>query len=293
MKKLRLLSVFLMLVSFVGLTGCSEEDTQLLNGGQGTNGSVLFNVNYTVPGEAAKVFSATNVTADATSTTITINAENEDTGESLVMVFAGNKINTVFKTTSLTYINEAGESFSALSPLTNAQTGAVKLSVINTTDKTITGVFSFIGYEADATTVEDGVPFYSGTFINVPYTGTLPTPSTNFMKATIDGTPVEFSTIETETTGTATTYKGTNTTPAYTLSLVFADNTDIAVGTFEIGEEVTAQVTIGTSPYAGGTGSVIVTAIADNIISGTFTFTGESAEGNIEITAGSFKMPKQ
>lgn len=296
MKKFKFFAAFFTIVSLLGLTGCSEEETELLNGGQGTDGSIQLNINYTIPGQEAKVFSATYVTADASSTSITITAENEDTGESLVMAFAGNKLNTAYTTTSLTYIDPAGNEYSALSPLTDLQTGAVKLTAINTAGKTITGVFSFIGYDADASTVEDGVPFYSGTFINVPYTGTLPepTPATAFMKATVDGTVVDFAAASTQTVGTITTFVGTNTNPIYMLQLVFADNTAIAVGTFPIDmTNVSAQVTIGTSSYVGISGSVIITDITDNIVTGTFTFTGESGEGNIEVTAGSFKLPKQ
>ena len=302
MKKFRLLSAFLMLVTLTGLISCSEEDTQLLNGGQDTDGSVQLNINYTIPGGEAQVFSATSVSADANGTTVTITAENEDTGESLVMSFAGNKIsapNAKAYPASVTYVDGAGNEYTALSPISDKDTGGVKLTEVNTAGKTISGVFSFIGYAADATVIEDGVPFYAGVFFNIPYTGSLPEPTPTepedtFMKATIDASDVDFSAASTVVNGTTTTFAGVNANPIYTLQLVFADNTAIAAGTFEIDVvdgPVSAQVTIGTSSYVGVSGSVIINSVTEGIVTGTFTFTGENGEGQVEVTAGSFKLP--
>jgi hypothetical protein len=311
MKNFKFFAAFFTIVSLLGLTGCSDDQAELLNGGQGPAGSIILNVNYTIPGQNTKVFNATYVTATANDTDIVINAENEDTGESMVISFTGNKEQTEADpayVATITYIDANGNEYDALSPFTSLQTGAVKLLDINTADKTITGVFSLIGYDGSEEVPADGVPFFSGTFMNVPYTGTLPepdptenpnpNPSATYMKATIDGTVVNFTTASTITVGQLTTFQGVNSNPAYALQLTFADNSIIAEGNFptnlEIG--VNALFAVGEVVYSSveDSGSIVITDITSGIATGTFSFTVENPDGETKtITAGEFKLPIQ
>ncbi|MHA3788795.1 DUF6252 family protein [Flavobacterium hauense] len=296
MKKFKFLAAFVAFATLLGLTSCSDDQAELLNGGQGPAGSTILNINYTIPGDTTKVFHSTFVSAAASGDNVTITADNEDTGESLVIQF-GNQLNKngAFDNAIVTYIDPSGNEYSALSPFTNLHTGAVKLSESNA--GSITGAFSFIGYDDDAAAPADGVPFFSGIFENVPLTGTLPTPLpyeppfVGEMKAKVNGTDVTFGAAWTIVDGAETTIKGNNVDPAYSIAITFADNSTIAEGTFDIDETaVSAIVTIGEDSYEGVGGSVIITDITDNIVTGTFTISAENESGIIEVTAGSFKV---
>lgn len=296
MKKFKFLAAFVAFASFLGLTSCSDDQAELLNGGQGPAGTTILNVNYTIPGDSTKVFHSTFVSADASGDYVTITADNEETGESLVIEF-GNQldVNGAFSEATVTYIDAAGNEYSALSPFTNKNTGAVKLS--ESEAGTITGAFSFIGYDGDAAVPADGVPFFSGIFEKVPLSGTLPTPIPytppfkGSMKAKIDGTDVVFGAVWTVNADPVTTFKGKNIDPAHSIDLIFADNSSIAEGTFPIDmTNLNATVTIGEDVYNAVDGEVIITDITENVATGTFTITAENESGTIEVTNGEFKV---
>lgn len=296
MKKFRFLAAFVAFAAFLGLTSCSDDQAELLDGGQGPAGTTILNVNYTIPGDSTKVFYSTAVSAAASGDYVTITADNEDTGESLVIEF-GNQldVNGAFSDATVTYIDAAGNEYSALSPFTSKNTGAVKLS--ESEAGTITGAFSFIGYDGDATVPGDGVPFFSGIFEKVPLSGTLPTPLPyeppfkGTMKAKVDGTDVVFSAVWTVNGDANTTFKGVNVDPAYSIDLIFTDSSSIAEGTFPLDMSgLNAKVTIGEDVYIGVDGEVIISDITDNVATGTFTITAENENGTIEVTAGEFKV---
>lgn len=296
MKKFRFLTAFVAFATFLGLTGCSDDQAELLNGGQGPAGTTILNVNYTIPGEDTKVFYSTNVSAAASGDYVTITADNEDTGESLVIEF-GNQLdkNGAFSEATVTYIDAAGNEYSALSPFTDDNTGAVKLS--ESPAGTITGAFSFIGYDGDAEVPTDGVPFFSGIFEKVPLSGTLPTPLPyeppfeGTMKAKIDGTDVVFGAVWTVNADPVTTFKGKNVDPAHSIDLIFADNSTIEEGTFAIDmTNVNAIVTVGEDVYNAIDGSIVITDVTENVATGTFTIDAEGESGTITVTAGEFKL---
>lgn len=298
MKKLRFLSVFAIIAAFSTLTSCSDDQAELLEGGQGGNGTVQFNVNYTVPGDSTKIFSATYVTATANNADITINAENEDTGETMTLSFTGNKIQTGTQAAyvaTVTYTDADGNSYTSFSPYQNTQTGAAKLNLIDTGAKTIGGVFSFIGFDGTETAPADGTPFYSGVFINIPYTGNLPEPT--FMKATIDSTAVDFETVSTITTlDTITTYRGSNAAPKYSIDMKFIDNADVVQGaTVNLSEKLQVEVRVNDTLYTAKAGSVKFNTVTDVIVTGTFLFTASTADNTktVQVTAGDFKMLRE
>ncbi|PZR19146.1 MAG: hypothetical protein DI539_14995 [Flavobacterium psychrophilum] len=293
MKKLRFLTAFVAFATMLGLTSCSDDPTELLNGGQGPAGSTILNVNYTVPGDSTKVFVATSVNATASGDYVTIEAENEGTGESLVIEF-GNQLNKNdgFGEGTITYTDASGNGYTATSPFTSLNTGVVKLS--ESPAGTITGAFSFIGYDNNATVPSDGVPFFSGVFEQVPLSGTLPTPLPyeppfqSSIKATIDATTVDFATAYTSVNQQGTSFIGANAEPEYEISLFL---TDVSEGTFAIDmQTVKASVTVGEDTYIAIGGEIIITDITDGVATGTFSFTGEHTNGNIEITDGEFEM---
>lgn len=302
MKKFKFLAAFVAFASFLGLTSCSDDQAELLNGGQGPAGSTILNVNYTIPGDSTKVFVATSMNATANDSNIVITAENEDTGESLEISFTGNKVQDSLQASyvaTVTYIDATGNEYSSMSPFTNKHTGAVRLKEINTTEKRITGVFSFIGYDDNASTPSDGVPFFSGVFMSIPYTGTLPeanpTPGGEYyMKATIDFVQVNFADVSTITNEDGTIYKGENTTPMYTITLAFPDNSIIAAQTsYTMGEEVIGQISDGTTTYSDVDGFVMINTISpDGKIHGAFAFTADTGTGeDILVSNGEFILP--
>ena len=293
MKKLRFLTAFVAFATMLGLTSCSDDPAELLNGGQGPAGSTILNVNYTIPGDSTKVFVATSVNATVSGDYVTIDAENASTGESLVIEF-GNQLNKNggFGEGTITYTDASGNEYTATSPFTSLNTGVVKLS--ESPAGTITGAFSFIGYDNNAAAPEDGVPFFSGIFEQVPLTGTLPTPLPYeppfeaSIKATIDATTVNFETAWSVVNQQGHTFKGTNTEPAYAINLF---TTIVSEGTFVIDmSTVSASVTVGEDLYNAVSGEIIITDITDGIATGTFTFTAENEFGTVEVTDGEFEM---
>lgn len=295
MKKFKFLGALVAFATLLGLTSCSDDPAELLNGGQGPAGSTILNVNYTIPGDSTRVFVATSMSATASDSDIVINALNEDTGEALEIYFTGSKVQTDAQASyvaSITYFDADGKEYSGFSPFTSKQTGAVRLTAIDTGAKVISGVFSFIGYDDEAAVPADGVPFFSGIFMEIPYTGTLPEPT--YMKATIDSTLVDFETVATITTqDTVTTYRGTNVTPKYSLDMKFIDNADIVQGaTVNLGEKLKVEVKIDETLYIAKTGSVTFNTVTDVVATGTFTFTAakEGETETIQITGGDFKV---
>lgn len=295
MKKFRILTAFVAFAAFLGLTSCSDDPAELLNGGQGPAGSTILNVNYTVPGDSTKVFYATYVSANVQGLNITVTAENEDTGESLVIDFTGNKVqndNAVSYKASVTYIDASGNEYDSYSPFSASQTGALRLKDINTEKHTISGVFSFIGHDGTEAAAADAVPFFSGIFMEVPYTGVLPEPT--YIKATVDSTFVDYENTYTDVTSdTIVAFKGSNTTPKHSVEIKFADNSDVTEGaTIELGPKLTASFKVGDVNYIAKTGSVKITTVKEDVVTGTFLFSAATEDNTetIQITGGQFKM---
>lgn len=291
MKKIKFLAAFVAFATLLGLTGCSDDQAELLDGGQGPAGTIILNVNYTIPGEDTKIFHSTFVSAEATDDVVTITAKNEDTGENLVIAF-GNQLdkNDAFSEATVTYVDPSGNEYSAYSPFTQKNTGAVKLT--ESPDGSITGAFSLVGYDDNAGSVADGVPFFSGIFENVPLTGDLPEPIPYIsMKANVDGTDVIFRSVSTSVQGEKSTFRAVSTDPSYEISFTFNDNTTIEVGSFPIDDtDVTATVKIGNDTYEGVNGFITITKISDDIATGTFSISAENEEGSITVNGGKFNI---
>jgi hypothetical protein len=291
MKKIKFLAAFVAFSTLLGLTSCSDDQAELLGGGQGPAGTIILNVNYTIPGQDTKVFHSTFVSAEATDDIVTITAKNEETGENLVIAF-GNQMdkNDAFADATVTYIDPSGNEYSAYSPFTSKNTGVVKLSVLE--DGSLTGAFSLVGYDDNADSVADGVPFFSGIFEKVPLTGDLPEPIPYIsMKANVDGTDVIFRSVSTMVEGDKSTFRAVSTDPAYEITFVFNDNTTIEVGSFPIDDtDVTATVKVGADTYEGVNGFITITSISDDIATGTFSITAENEDGTITVNGGKFNM---
>lgn len=296
MKKLRLLSVCLTIFAVIGLTGCSEEDPSMMEGGPGPDTNTgSFRVHYN---EGAQ-FVADEASANAMSGMITITGSIEETGEVITMSLRGNT-KGLYRNVNFTYVGGAGD-YTNVDPDNGVKSGIIEIKDVNTANKTISGQFSFLGYsDADET-----MPFYNGTFTNITYTGELPdpapeqptpAPAEQVMKAKVNGTLVDFPSIQYLITGGGTTISGTSAEPISYIQISLGQ--DIVVGTYDLAD-VTDNVTVIYVKYVEGMpvtytpfeGTLNISSVNDSWVTGTFSFKREnSPEDRIDITEGSFNV---
>lgn len=173
----------------------------------------------------------------------------------------------------------------------NADLGYVQITEINTAAHTISGNFHFTGYL-------DGQPnkaFTEGTFENIPYTDAETTPTDDVFNATVDGTNY--------------TYGGTDLVvsvidPNQINMQAIADDHGLRIylndpteGSYAFSTEIGAPARAFYTNAAGvevevNNGSVLVTSIDENWITGTFSYNVLDADGNVihTITNGAFHV---
>lgn len=293
MKKFRLLSAFLVILSAISFTACSDEDPEMLeNGGGDLTGPGTFRANFD---ERQYIVNGEEVTANVVGTSgVTITATDEETGESITLSFVGNKINdkeedTGYSITAATYVGADGV-YTNANPATGAKNGKVKLSAIDVANKTISGFFSFMCWNAAG----QSKSIFNGRFETIVYTGTLPAPGVEYFRAKVNGTLTEFSDITAPNTNGVRSLRGS--IPANSIvQFLYATGVEPAVGVFPLAENpadgiVGTYTAIGTATdYVSTSGSLRINEKIGGWVEGTFSFTGTASNGQlIEITEGEF-----
>lgn len=303
MKKIKLLSVIMVLFAAAGLISCETEqlDNDLLtgqpNGGNNNNGPASFRVDF-----SNQTYVASTAQAQVQGTTMAIIGLRGTSGESVALTIPGGIAAGTYNAATMMYVPSA--TATAFYSNTNVQTGvsngSVTITSINTTAKTVSGTFSFTGHYSNPTENLPTVAFTNGSFTNVPYTGTIPGgggpgtdpgPQVESYKATIGGEAVDFGTTLTNDSMGMLQLMGTE--GSRTVQLVV--NSNITPGTYSLGAGIpSAMVTIGTDMYMATSGSIVIQSNTGGWIKGTFEFQAANPTNPtgtpINVTAGSFNL---
>ncbi|MBD3580889.1 DUF6252 family protein [Flavobacterium selenitireducens] len=174
-------------------------------------------------------------------------------------------------------------------------TGAITISSVNATTRTISGTFQFKGYWSDTTnTTVAPKEFTEGVFTNIPYTDQSPTGDT--FTANVDGAAYDASDIFVTEAGSGGTNIISISAPSGNANLTVAVMSDITVGNYPITGSIATddvQVMYMNTSGAGGpatSGAVNITQKTADRIRGTFTATVTSGSTTFQITQGNFDV---
>lgn len=295
MKKIKIISAFVMLFAAIGLTSCDDAPEIGPSSNNNGNGPADFRVNF-----SEALYVATSTTATVGNGMITITGVRGNSGEAITMTLEGNNLGT-YTDVSMAYIVGAGSDleYININPETDEVWGQIKITGVNTSKRTISGSFSFRGWNHNTPTAEP-IAFFNGRFENVPYTGDAlpdpvpePEPGVEYYKAKIGGTLVEFISIQALPLGDVLALVGA--TPSKSIDIRV--NADIEPGTYDITDDIETGITAihldaeAENGYEGIDGTLVIISNADGWIKGTFSFTGIDIDDNtIEITEGEFNI---
>lgn len=196
----------------------------------------------------------------------------------------------------LAYSPDGGEDnvYSTLT-LGGGQTNAtVTISKVDTANKTISGTFSFTGYnEANSSKT-----FTEGEFKDVPYTDENTTPTDDVFKATVDGTAVTYAgtdlIVTTADAGSGNTITLQGIDESHQIRLVISESLEPGNYPFSVEPTSSARAyfadATGTE-YAATTGTLAITSISNGWIVGTFSYTVTDSSGAAHtVTNGVFNV---
>ena len=298
MKKFKILSFLMVLISAISFTSCDTEpiDSALNNtGGTGnTGGPASFKVNF-----GGNTYVANNPQAMIMSGSITIAGVRGTGGESVNLVIPATTVGTytnalmTYNTGSTTNLGQYANINPAMPQMPN---GSVKITNIDTVNKKISGTFSFTGYWSEASANLPSLAFTDGTFTNIPYTGTVgPTPEVPVQQysAKIDGTTIDYSDdITVASSGGFMVILGLTDAPD---SMNIRIKQTLTPGTYPITtglmDDVTAQFSNPSDSFEATSGTLTIISKANGWIKGTFSFvTGVDGVGVHQVTDGTFNV---
>jgi hypothetical protein len=297
MKRLRILSIFMVLFSVIGFTSCDTEplDPNLLDGedGNGPTTPALFKVDF-----GGQTFTASSTQAVITDGLIVVSGVRGTKGEMVSLAISATKVGTYTgDDIILSYDPSADSEFTYNNFNDTDSNGTVTITSINTTTKTISGTFNFTGYWGDFESNLPSVAFTNGSFTNIPYKSNA-TPGTGddeeYVRATIAGAAKNFEITGSTDSGEYLTINGQSIADDSNISV--AVKTDIQKGTYAIGSSVFeadagATYRKGDDSYRSTSGSLTIISNDGSTIKGTFSFNASAADDKtISITAGAFNI---
>ena len=287
MKRLRILSIFMVLFAVLGgiVASCETEpvDPLLLTDDNGGTDTIAD------PGIFTVKIGGTLFVADSTIATL-------GNGMMVIKGYKGtegeNVTITVPSTTTGTYtavmIYDPGTSdnfYSNVSP-SSGPSGSATITTINTAARVISGSFNFTGYYSDTAQNLPNVAFTEGIFTNISYAGgstNPPTPGSGVFTASVDGSPFT-GVVSTAVLGSGLfTIQGIDAT-GKSISMSVEETTP---GTYT-GSDV--LLTYSDDPASddsysnllNDSGTLTITSVdtTNHTISGTFSFTGDYSDVN-------------
>lgn len=303
MKKLRVIQAILVLFSALAITSCGEDITlDPAGGGQFTGSDLRVSFDN-------GVYVADEVTANVAGGAITFTSTRGTTGEMLAMTLNQTALTLsnppqsihAYNNVSMTYMESAtGDEYVNVSP-SGETSGTIVVTEVDLVNRTISGYFAFIGYNPDAPAAQP-VAFYSGSFNNVVYTGdALPTPipavptgpATQYFKAKIDGTAVDFGMLSAMPASGNLVLSGGTVTPLTSLSITVPQT--IAPGSYNFAtsplDGAYGVYNTGSTAHVSQTGTLTIISNSDGVIKGTFSFEALNGEGvTVQITEGEFLL---
>jgi len=287
MKKIKVLSVIMILFAAAGLISCETEqlDSDLLTeqpptgGNNNNNGPASFKVDVN-----GQPFVANTTMATIGNGLTSISGVKTDTGATVTMTVQATTTGT-YNNVIMTYSPNPDDEFGyANFNLTTGQiSGTVTISSIDTATNKISGTFSFTAWYGDSNANMPPVELTNGVFTNIPYTTGTGNEDADSLKATVDGTAIDY------VDDIVVTYSGPGQFISiggvgsnHTIYLTIKD--DLTPGTYNIlpapGSSVRARYTNSADEdfYAEG-GTLTISTKTSTRISGTFTFATADPEG--------------
>jgi len=309
MKKIKLLSLFMVLLSAISFTSCDTEplDNKLLTDEDPTTaGPAVFTVDF-----GGKTFTATSTQAVVADGVIVISGVRGSKGETVGLAITGSKVGTYSGDNIILSYDPSTDSEYTYNNFDETESnGTVTITSINTTTKTISGTFNFTGYWGDTDANLPSVAFTNGKFTDIPYTTTT-TPGgggdggdngdDQYVKATVAGAAVDFSGDITKTSSVidGVTYInifGQNPTTQQQITLNL--NGKSTAGTYTITDSAlnvnasysTYDANDNYFNYIGQSGTLTIISNTGGYIKGTFSFSGLNPDDDttIQVTAGTF-----
>ena len=299
MKRISLLSVLFLAFTAITFTSCGDTEPvdPVLTPGDGSGGTpaaAVFKVDF-----GGNTYVATSTIATVGEGLISIGGIKGTNGEMVSIIVNANAEGTYNGDKVLLDYNPGNSeySYSNFDFGTNEDTGSVKITKIDTTNKTISGTFEFVGFWGDDEANLPSVAFTNGVFENIPYTGGVATPDETF-KATVDGTVHSYA-------GTDLAVAVADGNPSMiSINAYGADHrvvlsfpTTITAGTytFAVGSSAVASARFfdaQDNSFSATSGTLTITSNANGWVAGTFSYPVTDAEGTTihTVTAGTFNV---
>lgn len=301
MKKFRLLSAFLVLLSAVSFTSCETEPVDpVLNGnnggvpGGGGSAPASFKVDF-----SGQTYVATSTIATIGKGLISIGGIKGNNGQMVSIVLDGTTEGTYDGTKALIDYNPGNSEYSYLNlnPDTGEDTGSVVITKIDKVNKTVSGTFNFIGWWSNDELNLPSIAFTNGSFQNVPYTDGIDT-GNEFFKATVDGSAHSYAgaDLAVAVSEGAVNYISINAIGAnHKFVIIFPDTVTPGTYTFAPGALSTKRASFtdaGGNDFDVTGGTLTITSNTGGWVKGTFSFpvTNEAGETIHTVSAGSFNV---
>jgi hypothetical protein len=280
MKRMRILSIFMVLFTLMGVVSCQTEpvDPLLLidEPENPTPEPASFQVQF-----GDRTFVADRTVATLGTGEIVITGYAGTAGENVTIRIPATTTGT-YTVTNITYDPGANPNFYTNINPANAPTGSVTIQSIDTVRRTISGIFNFTGYYSLPAENLPSIAFTNGVFTNIAYTapGVNPGPGTALFSVNIDGTPFVAETTQAVIGGGLTTIVGSRGANGES---VYISVDAIVPGTYTealLGYTTDADTEEGYSNLLNTTGNLVITEVdvVNHTISGTFSFTGDYSD---------------
>ena len=299
MKRLRILSIVMVMFSAIAFTSCDTEplDPKLVDGGD-DSAAASFMVDF-----SGKTFKATSAKAIMAEGMISIEGVRGSKGEAISLLIEGATTGT-YTDALMEYLPTATSEdyYMNVDPTSDddgASTGSVTITSINTAKKTISGTFNFTGFWTDAAANHPSIAFTNGSFTDIPYTTTSTGPgdgdSDEYLRAKVNGVSKDYSAVG-YTLGSDIYLTLNGSSPVDDDNLAVAMDVNITPGTYTMGSSVfdgnpAGSYSVGDTNYVSDTGTLVIISKTNGFIKGTFSFTGHQRNNDsniITVTNGEF-----
>jgi hypothetical protein len=294
MKNIKIIGSLLLLFTALTFTSCENEplDPELnLDDFGNNNPTAVFKADF-----SGSTWTATQSTAVISGNLIQI-VGGKSNGESFGFLINANAVGTYPANQNILAFTPAGSEFGywSVNPDNETEnTGSITITEINTTNKTISGTFSFKGYwsDIDQTSILP-VQFTNGVFNNIPYVNQSETNDSFYAK--VDGTEfVDVDILTAEIQIESQDFISIAAQDANLNAITVSVRSNLSTGTYNITGNVGTDLVQAIYDFNDAdnqavSGSVTITSKTADRIKGTFSFVTDGSP-TYNVTQGSFDV---
>lgn len=294
MKNIKIIGSLLLLFTALTFTSCENEplDPELnLDDFGNNNPTAVFKADF-----SGSTWTATQSTAVISGNLIQI-VGGKSNGESFGFLINANAVGTYPANQNILAFTPAGSEFGywSVNPDNETEnTGSITITEINTTNKTISGTFSFKGYwsDIDQTSILP-VQFTNGVFNNIPYVNQSETNDSFYAK--VDGTEfVDVDILTAEIQIESQDFISIAAQDANLNAITVSVRSNLSTGTYNITGNVGTDLVQAIYDFndvdnQAVSGSVTITSKTADRIKGTFSFVTDGSP-TYNVTQGSFDV---